>query len=713
MLKSLKAKLLSAFALVSLVVALVGFMGLRALRHTNDTIQYVADNLTPSIYHVAGIRAAIRETLSSGLDAAGATLAGDTAKIAEARALYEHAMADLDANIKSYESIPILPDEAGPWQRLRASEQVFRAQHDELWRALDGHDGKKAWSLVHAPRLEAVNGEALAAIEAQLAAEHGLLTKFGVESNALASATNTQIWTTTLLAIAGAFALGWFITLSITRPVEKLKRSALRLAEGDVDQTLDHQGTDEIGALADAFRALLRYIREIADAAAALGEGNVDHVVKPKSDADILSKSVLRTTGTVKTLLEDVRRLIGAAQRGELTTRADAARYAGGFGELVQGMNQVLAAVAEPIAEANCVLERLASQDLTVRGRTDFGGEYGRLLDSLTRATENLERAMTQVSAAAEQVASASSQIAASSQSVAQGASEQASALEETSSALVQMSASTKQTAENATQANALTASARDASASGGAAVTEMTDAMNRIRSAAEGTAAIIRDINDIAFQTNLLALNAAVEAARAGEAGRGFAVVAEEVRHLALRSKEAAKKTEGLIGESMVLAQQGETISGRVNDTLGNIVGAVSRVTGIVASIAQASREQAEGIEQSTRAMSQMDQATQQAAANSEETSSAAEELSSQAAELAALVAEFQLSGVRRRETPRAQKDPRRPAPVYRARERSLQRTSGHEAGSAPHRSATNGAGARDARAVIPFESEGPLAEF
>jgi len=119
---------------------------------------------------------------------------------------------------------------------------------------------------------------------------------------------------------------------------------------------------------------------------------------------------------------------------------------------------------------------------------------------------------------------------------------------------------------------------------------------------------------------------------------------VAEEVRSLALRAKEAAQKTEGLIRESVKQAGEGELTSRLVAERLGEIVAGVGKVSDLVSEIAAAAKEQTSGLEQVNRSMAEMDKVTQQNAASAEESSASAIQLSGQAEELAAMVGAFRL---------------------------------------------------------------------
>ncbi len=247
-----------------------------------------------------------------------------------------------------------------------------------------------------------------------------------------------------------------------------------------------------------------------------------------------------------------------------------------------------------------------------------------------------INRALTEVieilTGGAEQVSAASRQISGAAQSLAEGATEQAAGLQETSSSLEEMASMTKQNANNAQEANTLTAAASRIAGDGTAAMAKMEEVIQEIHTSSDETAKIIKVIDEIAFQTNMLALNAAVEAARAGEAGKGFAVVAEEVRNLAMRSAEAAKNTANRIEESVKNATSGVERANEVSKILDQIVQSVTEATNLVNEIAVASQEQAQGIGQVNVAVAQIDSITQQNAANAEESASASEELSAQA---------------------------------------------------------------------------------
>jgi methyl-accepting chemotaxis protein len=247
-----------------------------------------------------------------------------------------------------------------------------------------------------------------------------------------------------------------------------------------------------------------------------------------------------------------------------------------------------------------------------------------RLSRRLRLVTENLEGVGTEVAEAATVARQTSGQLS-------EGTSSQAAALEQSSSALEQIASMGRQNADNAQRAKTARAEAQVTLDQAGQLMTQLTEAMSRIRTSGEETAKIIKAIDEIAFQTNLLALNAAVEAARAGEAGAGFAVVADEVRNLAMRAAEAAKNTTALIEGSVGDIGRGGELVRQTEQAFETARRQNQAIESLVEQISVAAEEQARGIEQVNRAVADMDKVVQQNAASAEESAAAAEELAGQ----------------------------------------------------------------------------------
>ncbi len=353
-----------------------------------------------------------------------------------------------------------------------------------------------------------------------------------------------------------------------------------------------------------------------------------------------IRKRVLRPVITVK-------KQMGEISQGNLSAEFALQSDTSEIGMLVESIHETKRELKKYIHDIDSKLNQMANGKMDLEIGNDYRGEFLPIQKAMHQIVDSLNNALSRINDTAGQVSEESKRMASDAEVLSSGAVEQASAVEELSASIQELAGQVDRTSADADNARKSSIDAANQLEICNQKMGDLTKAMDEISNASQQIGGIIKTIEDISFQTTLLALNAAVEAARAGEAGKGFAVVAEEVKSLANKSSDSAQNITELIENSIMLIQQGSSLSKDTTEALAVGVMGARKSTDLMERIADSALQQSQSLQQLTLGMEQISGVVQTNASTAEKSAMSAKELYSQAEELKVSIQQFKLRRV------------------------------------------------------------------
>ena len=99
---------------------------------------------------------------------------------------------------------------------------------------------------------------------------------------------------TGLIIVLGTILIAIFTTLSITKPVQRLKVILLDLGKGIFPKRDLRPTNDEIGEMSEAMNSLVRGLKETTQFAHEVGQSNFNYAYQPLSNDDMLGQALLK-----------------------------------------------------------------------------------------------------------------------------------------------------------------------------------------------------------------------------------------------------------------------------------------------------------------------------------------------------------------------------------------------------------------------------------
>jgi len=350
---STRAKLLGGFTLMAVIAAGIGCVGVSSIHSIDAADNTLYEHSTLSLAHLTTLGTVsqrIRVNLQGALLATNpAGMSTNLDKVAQLEATEKTTAAELNNVIES----SAMKD---AYRNFETANNQWSAIAQKITSLITSGNKKAAAALMASTGDDAARAEraSLDKLTEVCAAEAK------TTSSAISAASSKAASQLIFLMLAGtvvALGLGFYIARSMANRLGALKAAADKVAIGDVDVDIDTSFTDEIGRVAGAFAAVANNIREQSAIAERIAAGDLSVEVVASSDKDVLAKSMKGVVATLRDLVDEAGSLVKAAVEGRLETRGNAAKFDGGYREIVQGVNDTLDSVVDKLEWYKAIID--------------------------------------------------------------------------------------------------------------------------------------------------------------------------------------------------------------------------------------------------------------------------------------------------------------------------------------------------------------------
>ncbi len=341
----------------------------------------------------------------------------------------------LDQTIRSDEGKAIL-------KRITTARTAYIGSYDKFIELLKADKRAEIVPLMQG-ELRSTQSEYMASVNALIEFQTTMVEKAGKSTDQLVTDTERLIMILGSVAVLLTVLFAWFITRSITQPINAALDAANKMAAGDLSFKLEVASKDEIGLMCKAVESVQGAVQRMVVDADLLAKAAVDGKLATRADAskhqgdfqkvvkgvndtldavigplnvaakyvDDISKGAIpaRITDSyngdfntiknnlntcidaVNALVSDAGLLSAAAVAGKLATRADASRHQGDFRKIVQGVNDTLDAVIGPLNVAAKYVDDISKGAIPARITDSYNGDFNTIKNNLNTCIDAVD----------------------------------------------------------------------------------------------------------------------------------------------------------------------------------------------------------------------------------------------------------------------------------------------------------------------------------